>query len=71
MRPCCEQFEAHAVGTSQDGFRISWSLWELPYSVVTVRLLCEITDGQNRSLEINFCPWCGHDLKGSEQGQKD
>jgi hypothetical protein len=64
---CCEEFEAHTQGTSQDGFRIWISHWELPYSVTMIKLVCDVADEPGRSIDINFCPWCGHRLKPAPQ----
>jgi hypothetical protein len=60
---CCEEFAAHTQGTSQDGFRIWIAQWKLPYSVRTVKLVCDAADELVRSVDINFCPWCGHRLR--------
>jgi hypothetical protein len=59
MLPCCPQYAAHIQPTQEDGFRIIWSHWEFPHATTTVVLVC--ADG--RSVEINFCPWCGQNLK--------
>jgi hypothetical protein len=68
---CCEELKAHTQGTSQDGVRILIAYWQLPYSVTMVKLVCDAAGESSRSVDISFCPWCGHRLRAALEDQEN
>jgi hypothetical protein len=70
MVSCCTEFEKHCQKT-EEGFWISRSYHLLPYEVRMTLLWYQIAGQPGAALRINFCPWCGCDLKSTAKALEE
>ncbi len=60
---CCEEFEKR-IADSGEGIRLGQTLWLLPHEIRSFYLYYQEKEPESaKALRINFCPWCGTDLK--------
>jgi len=68
MSWCCEEFAKHVKTPDEGGLRIHYAYWRLPYERKLFLLCCEAPGSESlepsaKATMINFCPWCGADLR--------